>query len=35
MTSVLILYASSLGNTRRMADAIAEGAQDVEGATAR
>ena len=30
MTTVLILYASSLGNTKRMADAVAEGARSVE-----
>ena len=35
MTTVLILYASSLGNTKRMADAIAEGAGDVEQVTVR
>lgn len=35
MTTVLILYASSLGNTKRMADAIAEGASGVEQTTVR
>lgn len=35
MTTVLIVYASSLGNTKRMADAIAEGARGVDNTTVR
>ena len=31
MANLLIVYASSLGNTKRMADAIADGARRVEG----
>lgn len=35
MITVLIIYASSLGNTKRMADAIAEGVSGVQGTQAR
>ena len=35
MTTVLIIYASSLGNTKRMADAIAEGARGIDSAVVR
>lgn len=32
MTTVLIVYTTSMGNTQRMADAIAQGARSVQGA---
>jgi len=35
MATVLIVYASNLGNTRRMADAVAEGARSLEGTIVR
>jgi NAD(P)H dehydrogenase (quinone) len=31
MSTLLIVYASSMGNTRRMAEAVAAGAKDIEG----
>ncbi|HKO87273.1 MAG TPA: flavodoxin family protein [Burkholderiales bacterium] len=31
MTQILIVYASSMGNTKRMADAIADGARQIAG----
>jgi NAD(P)H dehydrogenase (quinone) len=31
MTKVLIVYTSSFGNTKRMAEAVTEGARSVEG----
>lgn len=32
MTNVLVIYTSTMGNTRKMAEAVADGARSVEGA---